>query len=74
MDESDAPVAPEVGDMVDFTVSAKLVAVNGDMADVEIQKVNGNDLGMPAPEAKEEMDEADFEKAASDEDEEKWPA
>lgn len=49
----DGEVAPEVGDMVDFTASGKVVSVDGDNAKIEVMKSNGADMPMMEEEEKE---------------------
>ncbi len=54
-DDQEQMQPPEVGDVVNYQVTGKVVAIEGNMAKVERQSINGQDL----PDAPDETDDQD---------------
>ena len=57
-DDSDQLTQPEVGDAVDYTVTGKVTRIEGDMAYVMAEAVNGQDVkaATPTPAAEAETE------------------
>lgn len=69
--DGESDVAPEIGDMVDFSASGKVLAINGNTAKVEIAKINGGEMDneSPAEDMGEDNEESMLRAEAEKEDE-----
>ncbi len=61
---------PAEGDAVDFQVAGKVVGIQGEMAQVMVESINGQPLGEAKPEAEEPSEEESLMAKAKSEDEE----